>query len=220
MRLDVWLVKNWYFSSRNQAQEAILKGAILINWKKITKFGYKVKSTDKIEVLVEEKPRWYWKLKFIDENFQIFKKWKKYNILDLGTSRGGFFMYACDYANKILWIEISKIFEKQLKEVVKNCKLKAVADIYFEDIFKIDILKIKQFFDDKIDIILADLTLEPHISWQGVKRFIPILKKQGIIIWVHKGSKNLFTNFWENIKIVNKIKAIDRDEIYFYLIME
>jgi len=221
MRLDIYLFKSWLFSSRNQAQEAILRWDILVNWKVIRKFSYKVKVDDKVEILNSEKPRWYWKLKLLNEKFKIFHFWKKYNILDLGSSRGGFLLYAGEYANSILWIEISKQFENDLKQIVSNFQNKGIkADIWFEDIFKVDVKKVNKFFEWEIDVILADLTLEPQISWLGIVRFLSILKEWTRIVWVHKWKRKIYNNFWNNIKIIDFFESKDRDEIYFYLMIE
>lgn len=221
MRLDLYLVKNGYFSSRNQAQEAILRWDVIVNWKVIKKFSYKIKWDEKIDIINFEMPRWYWKLKLLDEKFKIFDKNKKYNILDLGSSRGWFLMYSWVYARSILWIEISKQFENFLKQIILELNNKNVnADIWFDDIFKVNIDRILKFFAWKIDIILADLTLEPDISWAGIKRFLSLLKSWGRIIWVHKWKRKVYNNFWHKIKILNFFESSDREELYFYLMIE
>lgn len=213
MRLDKYLVENWYFSSRNQAQEAILRGEVLINWNAIRKFSYKVKDDDKIEILSEWFPRWYYKLKYINEKTSLFEK-NDLKILDLWSSRGGFGLYAQKFARLLVWIEISNQFEKYLKEIFWE-------NIYFEDIFKINIEKLKQRYW-KFDIILCDLTLEPQISFEGLKRFICLFEDWWKILWVHKG-KDFDLNFWKGkfktiwLEIVNVLPWYERQEFYLIL---
>ena len=214
MRLDLWLVKNWFFQSRNQAQEAILRGDIYINWKQIKKFSYKVWDVDKIEFLWKNLPRWYYKLEYIDRNLNLFKNVNK--VLDLWSSKWGFLYYALEKVDYVVWIEISKQFEKyllDLKKIFTNKKY----DIIFDDIFKIDINKLlsKHW---KFDLILADLTLEPIISFQWIKRFFDVLRDNWKLLWVHKGRKNIFdwklefSKCWYNNFEI--LPSIDRDEFY------
>jgi 23S rRNA (cytidine1920-2'-O)/16S rRNA (cytidine1409-2'-O)-methyltransferase len=56
-RLDKYLVDKGFFSSRNQAQEAILRGEVMVNGQIAKKFSYKVKPDDKVEVFSEGYPR-------------------------------------------------------------------------------------------------------------------------------------------------------------------
>ena len=72
MRLDLLLVKRGYFSSRQRAKDYIRRGFVLVNGVRITKPSAEVDFNAKIEVLAEEKPRGYWKLKEIDERLKIF----------------------------------------------------------------------------------------------------------------------------------------------------
>ena len=50
MRLDLYLVDNNYFESRNKAKAEIENGNVIINGKVITKSSYDVKDNDNIEI--------------------------------------------------------------------------------------------------------------------------------------------------------------------------
>ena len=109
-RLDVLLVRRGLFSSRQRAKEAIKRGFIVVNGKKCEKPAESVHLDAKIEVLLPDSPlivegsegseeasmldvpKGFWKLKEIDERFSIIKEGDV--VVDLGSSAGGFLIYA------------------------------------------------------------------------------------------------------------------------------
>ena len=222
-RLDIFLVKQWFFESRNQAQEAILRWDITVNGEIVKKFSFKINGNENIQIKNSNFPRWYFKLQFIHnyikENLKIdiFEK-NSLNILDLGTSRWGFFMYAAQYANLIYGIEISTQFKENLKNLENSLNKKGIkCKIFFEDIFKFNF----QNFDSiKFDIILADLTLEPLVSLKWISKFIEFLQSNWKIIWIHKGltlNLNEISNYIYPLKILTYFKSKDRKEYYFLI---
>ena len=56
MRLDVFLVNNQYFKSRNKAAEAIGRGEVFVNGRRADKSSLTVQPEDKIEILFQNKP--------------------------------------------------------------------------------------------------------------------------------------------------------------------
>ncbi|MEM2462455.1 MAG: S4 domain-containing protein, partial [Archaeoglobaceae archaeon] len=91
MRLDVLLVRRGFFKSRNRAKIAIKKGLVIVNGAIAKKPSMEVGIDAEIKVL-DDKPLGYWKLKELDEKFRIFEG--NETVLDLGSSAGGFLLYA------------------------------------------------------------------------------------------------------------------------------
>ncbi|MEM0331079.1 MAG: class I SAM-dependent methyltransferase [Archaeoglobaceae archaeon] len=83
-------------------------------------------------------------------------------------------------------IEFSKEFEEALKELESLGNIK----IFIEDAFKFDISKI-----EPVDVILNDLTLPFASSMTALRRFLPKLKPDGKILFVHKLSKGNEADF-------------------------
>ncbi|MEM2190625.1 MAG: S4 domain-containing protein, partial [Archaeoglobaceae archaeon] len=161
MRLDLWLVKEGYFKTRNRAKIAIKQGLVRVNGVVVKKPSAEVNESYMIEVL-DDKPAGYWKLKHLDETFGIFKGDEV--VLDLGSSAGGFLLYARERAKFVYGIEFSKEFEEALKELESLGNVK----IFIEDAFKFDISKIEH-----VDVILNDLTLPFASSMTALRRFLP-----------------------------------------------
>lgn len=93
-RLDVLLVKQGHFSSREKAQEYIKKGEISVNAKEITKPSFLVSEGDRVEVRKGQEfvSRGAYKLKTADEEFNLDFRGRV--ILDIGASTGGFTQYS------------------------------------------------------------------------------------------------------------------------------
>ena len=95
MRLDEFLVKHNFISSRSRAKRAIMQGLVRVNSKIITKPSYNVTDIDKIEILEPhaEYPEGYWKLREIHTRIdkQLIKKGDI--VIDLGSSAGGSVSY-------------------------------------------------------------------------------------------------------------------------------
>ncbi|WP_290902502.1 SAM-dependent methyltransferase [Ferroglobus sp.] len=204
MRLDEFLKKSGYFKSRNQAKEAIKRGFVRVDGKVITKPAFQVKGTEKIEVIEGGKPRGYYKLKELDEKYGIIKEGDV--VLDLGSSAGGFLLYASEKAKLVYGIEYSEEFEDALREIEKDRKN---VKVFIDDAFKFDTSKIEE-----VDVILCDLTLEPEDALKALMRFVGKLKENGRILFV---SKESLPNFPEMFKIEAVEKAKDRKEYYIVL---
>ncbi|MEM2657483.1 MAG: S4 domain-containing protein [Archaeoglobaceae archaeon] len=204
MRLDLWLVKEGYFKTRNRAKIAIKQGLVRVNGVVVKKPSAEVNESYMIEVL-DDKPAGYWKLKHLDETFGIFKGDEV--VLDLGSSAGGFLLYARERAKFVYGIEFSKEFEEALKELESLGNVK----IFIEDAFKFDISKI-----EPVDVILNDLTLPFASSMTALRRFLPKLKPDGKILFVHKLSKGNEADF-KGFEIIAFERAKDRREVYYLI---
>jgi 23S rRNA (cytidine1920-2'-O)/16S rRNA (cytidine1409-2'-O)-methyltransferase len=95
-RSDLWLVEKGYFQSREQAQRAIMAGAVRINGKRIEKASQTLDPTQSYPVAVAGSGETYvsrgaHKLKKAVETFQI--KVAGRICLDAGASTGGFTDY-------------------------------------------------------------------------------------------------------------------------------
>lgn len=206
MRLDVLLVKKGIFTSRSRAKEAIKRGFVLVDGKKVTKPSKEVDFESEIEVLQPERPRGYWKLKEIDEHFNLFSG--KEVVLDLGSSAGGFLLYASEKAKMVYGIEYSNEFEEQLREIEKQ---KPNVTVFIADAFTFDTSLLPE-----LDIILDDLTLPFSASFRAMRRFLPKLKEGGLVLFVHKEGDGEVPDFGE-MEVFDSFTSQDRKESYYLL---
>lgn len=93
IRLDLALVEQGFFTTRKEAQTAIMDGAVLVNNEKVTKSGASISGTDKLALrpgFAKQKyvSRGGLKLEKALEQFQI--KIQNRTCLDVGASTGGF----------------------------------------------------------------------------------------------------------------------------------
>lgn len=210
MRLDKLLVLKGYFSSRSKAKEFIKKGFVRINGRTITKPSAEVDLSAEIEVLAEERPRGYWKLKELDESWNIIKEGNV--VLDLGSSAGGFLLYASEKVGmdgRVYGIEFSKEFEKELRRIERERKN---VKVFIEDAFKFDISKL-----EPLDVILSDLTLDPVSAFKATSRFVSLLKPKGLILFVMKTGLEFEEPDFGELEIVDVRDSGDRQERYYLL---
>ena len=205
------LIAKGFFTTRQKAKEAIKRGFVLVDGVRVTKPSKDVGLDAKIEVLADEKPKGYWKLRELDE------KWKfvKGTVLDLGSSAGGFLIYASEKASFVYGIEYSKEFEKELKKIENQCKN---VKVFIDDVFKFNTEKIEY-----VDVILNDLTLDAASSLKALKRFLPKLKKDGIVLFVQKidnyDKYNKIDETFEAIglQVLKTEKSKTKREMYYLL---
>jgi len=207
MRLDKLLVIKGYFSSRQKAKEAIRRGFVIVNGVVVTKPSHDVELDAEIKILQVEKPKGYWKLKELDETWNLIEDGDA--VLDLGSSAGGFLLYASEKAKRVYGIEYSKEFENTLKNIEME---RDNVKVFIADAFTFDLSNL-----EPVDVILSDLTLKPSHAWKATKRFVPLLKPQGKILFVMKtGIYNESVNF-SPLKVVDWIDSMDRKERYYLL---
>jgi len=209
MRIDELLVKRGFYSTRQKAKEAIKRGEVFVNGRKVKKYSEDVEFSAKIEVFGEERPRGYWKLKELNEKWNFIKR--GFKVLDLGSSAGGFLLYAKEIADFVLGIEYSNEFRNELERVERENKN---VKVIFGDAFKLDLNLIAGY--GKFDAILDDLTLDPMSSYKALKRFLPLLKENGFVLFIAKtGLNDTLPEF--DLRILESEKSRDGDEIYFLL---
>ncbi len=206
MRLDILLVKKGYFRSRNRAKEAIKRGMVRVNGRVLTKPSADVDINSEIEVCDKDVPRGYWKLKMLDEAFNLFSG--KEVVLDLGSSAGGFLIYASEKAREVYGIEFSREFENVLREIERQ---RPNVRVFIANAFTFDLHKLPE-----LDVILNDLTLPFSSSMTALKRFLPRLKPFGKVLFVHKAGDGERVDF-EGFSILGHFVSQDRREEYYLL---
>ena len=206
MRLDKLLVLKGYFSTRQKAKEAIRRGLVTVNGRVVKKPSLDAGLDVEIAVLEEEKPRGYWKLKELDEEWEIIRVGDV--VLDLGSSAGGFLLYASERAKRVYGIEFSREFEEELRRIERS---KENVKVFIEDAFRFDLSNL-----EPLDVILSDLTLHPISALKATLRFLPLLKKGGRVLFVMK--TGTFDERLEFPLRVLKVKdSKDRRERYYLL---
>jgi 23S rRNA (cytidine1920-2'-O)/16S rRNA (cytidine1409-2'-O)-methyltransferase len=177
MRLDEYLVGEGLAPSRSRARHLIERGMVEVDGKKASKPSQKVEYGRSVAVTGDDKPEGYFKLKGIQELAGLIRPGDV--VLDIGSSAGGFVMYASGIASRVVGIEFSHEFEGPLAEVEKECHN---VSIVFGDAFTMDITRL----DGPYDVILNDMTVEPTASIEALKRFLPLLKEHGRVLQVAK----------------------------------
>lgn len=179
MRLDAYIVGMGDFKSRGRAKSAIAAGSVKVNGAVITKASRDVTSEDEIEVAEGlDKPRGYFKLKRIQEESGILQPGDR--VLDIGSSAGGFILFASELAGHIKGIEFSREFRSELGKIAYE---KKNVEIMFGDIFTVPLHELSE---EPVDVILSDITLEPEDSVKVLKRVLPLLKENGKVLQVLK----------------------------------
>jgi len=205
VRLDLFLVTKGYFSTRQKAKEAIKRGFVYVNGIRATKPSTSVKGNEKIVVTCEERPKGYWKLAEIDKRWRLIKRDSV--VLDIGSSAGGFLLYVSERARRVYGIEFSREFEEELKKIEME---RDNVTVFIADAFTFDISML-----EPLDVILHDLTLEPADSLKALWRFLPLLKEDGRILFVMKGTVG--SADFGNLEVLDNFKSLRMRETYFLL---
>lgn len=152
-RLDIALVEQLKFPTREKARFAILKGAITVNNQIITKPGHFIKPSDVIAIIEEETnpfvSRGGLKLKKGIDDFNIDFSGK--TVLDIGASTGGFTDCALQHgAKKVFAIDVGS---SQLnEEIATNEAVTSFEDLDFRN------LTAEHLNNEFPDIIVSDIS--------------------------------------------------------------
>ncbi len=180
MRLDSHLVEIGNLGSRGRAKRAIMEGHVRVNDKVITKPSFDVGYSDKIEITSGlDRPAGYWKLKNIQEKTNLIKEGDC--VLDIGSSAGGFLLFACEIASHVHGIEFSQEFRPELEKIAYK---KPNITVEFADVFTIAPL------NEIYDVLLLDITVSPLSSIKALLNVFPSLKKGGRLLQVLKLPKS------------------------------
>ena len=162
MRLDIFLVENGYFNSRQKAQNAIKDGAVSVNGKIVTKSNYECVDFDDISILKETNhyvSRGGYKLEAAIKEFYL--DFKDKIILDIGASTGGFTDCALKHGAKLVYAV--DVGTDQLDASLKNRS----DVISYEQTNVLDI----DSFDHEIDFIVMD------VSFVSISKILPAIDK-------------------------------------------
>jgi 23S rRNA (cytidine1920-2'-O)/16S rRNA (cytidine1409-2'-O)-methyltransferase len=180
MRLDLYLVREKLVTSRSRAQRAIKSGFVAVDGRTILKPSFDVTGVNTIVIATSvDKPAGYWKLKGIQEAFELIKSGDV--VLDIGSSAGGFLWYAAESAERVYAIEFSSSFKQLLDVVVENYHDKV--RLIYADAFSFDFTS----FGVEFDVILNDVTTAPKHSLELLFKASMALKVGGRVLQVFKG---------------------------------
>ncbi|MCX9024738.1 MAG: S4 domain-containing protein [Candidatus Methanoperedens sp.] len=183
MRLDSYLVEIGNLGSRGRAKRAVVEGHVKVNGKIITKPSFDAAYSDNIEVTEGlDKPAGYWKLKEIQEKTNIIKDGD--TVLDIGSSAGGFLMFASEIASSVHGIEFSHEFRSTLSKLAHE---RPNITVEFGDVFTIPVGKEKF---DEFDVLLLDITASPLSSIKALENVLSALKSGGKLLQVIKLPKD------------------------------
>lgn len=156
MRLDQYLSANRQTSSRSQAENYIKLGRVKVNNQTITKPGYLIKESDKVELSTSEQyvSRAGLKLESVADALKL--NFNDKIVLDVGSSTGGFTDYALQHgARKSIAVELGS--NQMHPSLINNPKIELHE--------KTDILTFQT--TDKIDIVLID------VSFISLRQILP-----------------------------------------------
>jgi len=181
-RLDIWLVENGYFSSRQVAKRAIKEDKVTVNGRQC-KPSTKVSGKEDIKITsdYEDMPMGYHKLKGIDERLVGDLVTLPCMALDIGSSAGGFLSYLNSKGATVIGIEIAQRFSKELTTLAES---HSQISIIFDDAFTIDPSIIVD--EGCLDLLLVDVTIEIDGTLNLISRFSELLKKGGCLVAAFK----------------------------------
>lgn len=158
MRLDVFLVQNNYYSSREKASDAIKKGIVLVDGKIILKPSFDI-TDEKIAITEELLPYVSWggmKLKRAIDYFQLDFNDKV--ILDIGSSTGGFTDCALQHGARLVYAV--DVGSNQLADKLRyDLKVKVYEQTNITDFM----------VDERFDYLVMD------VSFVSITKIIPTL---------------------------------------------
>ncbi|NPE31986.1 cell division protein FtsJ [Methanococcoides sp. SA1] len=212
MRLDAYLVEMGSFKSRGRSKKAILDGHVKIDGSVVTKPSKDVSIDD--DVKVDEgldMPKGYFKLKGVQDETGLIKEGD--SVLDLGSSAGGFIVFASEIAGDVRGLEFSHDFREELGQIAHE---KSNVLVMFGDVFT---FPLETMSPEPVDVILSDMTLEPEDSLTALKRVLPLLKLNGRLLQVIKVSKRIkrepLLSIMEGLGLeIQNVLESEKQEIY------
>lgn len=202
-RLDVWLVENGHFSSRQVAKRAIKEGMVTVDGK-LYKPSKQVSGKEDIKVSLDyaDMPMGYHKLKQIDDLLEGNLVSLPCIALDIGSSAGGFLAYLNDKGATVIGIEVARRFSKDLTRIVESHPR---VSVIFDDAFTIDPTIIVE--EGGLDLLLVDVTTEIDGTLTLISRFSGLLRKGGRLIAAFKtGNQDIVLQLLESITNIGFIE--------------
>lgn len=176
-RLDIWLVEQDHFSSRQAAKRAIRAGHVKVDGKP-AKASKQIKGSESVTVSKESRdtPVGYLKLKQIDDSIGNVVT-SDTLALDIGSSAGGFLRYLAECGATAIGIEVSEEFTQSLEKLVNEYPN---VSVLFDDAFTMDPMLVDE--NETLDLLIIDVTTEPQGTLTLVKKFSVLMKKDGWLI--------------------------------------
>lgn len=151
MRLDVYLVENHYFESRNKAASSVKSGNFTVNGTQVFKPAYEVSVKDTVAVLRNEPVYVARSAHKLVHAFKVFDlDWKNKTAADLGASTGGF-------CQVLLENGIRKIYAIDIGTAQLHPSIKTNPRVINLEHTNARYLTAESFFEP-IDVITADLS--------------------------------------------------------------
>lgn len=165
VRLDVYLVENGFFSTRQKSQVAILEGKVFVNNLKEDKPGTLIKEDAKVEYRGE-------KLKYVSRGgLKLEKAVQVFNIylsdkvcIDIGSSTGGF-------TDLMLQNGAKKVYAVDCGTNQLDYKLRTDDRVVVMENTNARYLSKNDLSDNKIDFISVD------VSFISLTKIIPVIKE-------------------------------------------
>ena len=181
-RLDVWLVEEGLFSSRQAAKRAIRDELVTVDGNHV-KPSKQVSGREEIIVSSEARdlPQGYSKLKELDEMTGGNLASNDILALDIGSSAGGFLSYLIEQGAIVIGIEISSAFIPRLKKLAYTFDRLSLIE---GDAFTLEIDQVCGV--GELDLLLIDVTTEIEGTIQLINKYSPLVKKDGRLIAAFK----------------------------------
>ncbi|HEX4957393.1 MAG TPA: TlyA family RNA methyltransferase [Lacibacter sp.] len=171
MRLDVYLVQQQFFPSREKAKQAIAEGTVLVNQQPAAKAGMEIHATDHIEVTAHELLKYVsaggWKLEKAIHDFHF--DFSNKTVLDIGASTGGFTDCALQHGASLVYAV--DVGSNQLHPSLQQ----------HPRIISLEQTNIKDFpLPQLVDVVVMDVSFTSQVP---VLALIPsFLKEEGVLI--------------------------------------
>jgi 23S rRNA (cytidine1920-2'-O)/16S rRNA (cytidine1409-2'-O)-methyltransferase len=190
-RLDVWLVEQGFFSSRQAAKRAIKEGHVSVNGT-TAKASKNISGTECVDVsqAAKDLPVGYQKLAQLDSMTVGTLTVPGGLALDIGSSAGGFLSYLAERDMTAIGIEVSEEFTERLYPLVEG---HPGFSLIIGDAFVIDPRVVCG--DGCLDLLLVDVTTEPSGTVALIERFLPLLKLGGRLAAAFKDSATTESTF-------------------------
>lgn len=177
-RLDILLVREGFFESREKAKRAIMAGIVLVNENKIDKAGTIVKEDSVIRIKGESLKyvsRGGLKLEKAVELFKIELNGKR--VVDIGASTGGF--TDCALQNGAKFVYSVDVGTNQLSwKLRQDSRVKSIENMHIKE------LKLEDIDSERADTIVVD------VSFISLEKVIPyfdvILNENGELMMLIK----------------------------------
>lgn len=181
-RLDIWLVEQGYFSSRQAAKRAIRAGHVKVNGA-LSKPSKNITETDSVVVLtvIQDNPIGYVKLQEIDDYIEG-KLLRDINLaLDIGSSAGGFLTLLGERKIHAIGVEVSDEFAETLEELVETYP---TISVLIDDAFTMDPSVVCN--EGTLDLLLVDVTTDPEGTFNLIQKFSYLMRKDSRLVAAFK----------------------------------